>query len=262
MKRFDELKPDNQIKRREEEPVYACKKCKDKGFYFVGEKAMACSCRRPARLKAKREKAGITPHLAGQTFTRFDLGFYSDEKRSRNRSTFRENAAATLSAAKNFVDEILRGENPEGMLLQGAAGCGKTFLAAAMANDLIDHDQEVRFVVVPDLLDLIRESFNDDSPYREGALMQEVKTAPVLILDDLGAHNYTDWSVKTIFSILNYRLNYELPTIITTNLGKEQIEELFGSRVYSRLLEMCRFFLLDNTKDIRMEQRIREARKS
>jgi DNA replication protein DnaC len=117
-------------------------------------------------------------------------------------------------------------------------------------------------VVVPDFLDLIRDSFNDHSPYRESVLMQEVKTAPVLILDDLGAHNYTDWSVKTIFAILNYRLNYELPTVITTNLEREQLEELLGSRVYSRLLEMCRFFRLENANDIRWEKRIREKRKS
>lgn len=262
MKKISEFTIDNHIHPSTESQVYECEICKDKGFYFDGDIAVACSCQRPALLSAKRAKAGITPHLAKQTFHRFDLSYYSDEKRGKNKLTFQDNAAATLVAAKVFVDAIAKGNNPDGLLFQGAAGCGKTFLAAACANALVDHDKDVRFIVVPDFLDQIRDSFNDNSPYREGTLMQEVKTAPILILDDLGAHNYTDWSVKTIFAILNYRLNYELPTIVTTNLEREQLEELLGSRVYSRLLEMCRFFRLDNTRDIRMEKRIREVRKS
>lgn len=262
MKKFSELKINNEAVNMGEESHYRCQRCKDKGFYFVGDIAMACSCKRPAILELRREKAGITPHLAKQTFHDFDFSFYSADKRGGNKLTYRDNAATIVKAAQGFTAAVAAGENPDGLLFQGAVGYGKTYLAAACANDLIEKDIAVRFVVVPDFLDLIRDSFNDHSPYRESVLMQEVKTAPVLILDDLGAHNYTDWSVKTIFAILNYRLNYELPTVITTNLEREQLEELLGSRVYSRLLEMCRFFRLENANDIRWEKRIREKRKS
>lgn len=262
MKKIADLAWNDEVKRTNEKASYHCEKCKDKGFYFVGDTAVACSCQRSVLLDAKREKAGITPHLAKQTFYKFDLSFYSDEKRGGNKLTYRDNAVAIVKAAKGFTEAVAAGEKPDGLLFQGAVGYGKTFLAAACANALIEKDVKVRFIVVPDFLDLIRDSFNSDSPYRESMLMQDVKTAPVLILDDLGAHNYTDWSVKTIFAILNYRLNYELPTIVTTNLEQEQIEELLGSRVYSRLMEMCRFFRLENARDIRKEKRIREKRKS
>ena len=261
MKKFADLKIEAAAN-KEEKPNYHCERCKDKGFYFLGDTARACSCQRRAVLDLKREKAGITPHLAKQTFRNFDFSFYSAEKRGGNRLTHRDNAAAIVKAAEGFTAAVAAGANPDGLLLQGAVGYGKTFLAAACANDLIEKGVDVRFVVVPDFLDMIRDSFNDQSPYRESVLMQEVKTAPVLILDDLGAHNYTDWSVKTIFAILNYRLNYELPTVITTNLEREQLEELLGSRVYSRLLEMCRFFRMENANDIRWEKRIREKRKN
>lgn len=262
MKKYSDLEINLEAAKKVAPVAYHCSKCKDKGFYFVGDTAVACSCQRPGILEAKREKAGITPHLARQTFERFDFSFYSDEKRGGNKLTYRDNAAAIVNAAKGFTAAVAAGENPDGLLFQGAVGYGKTYLAAACANDLIEKGIAVRFVVVPDFLDLIRDSFNDQSPYRESVLMEEVKTAPVLVLDDLGAHNYTDWSVKTIFAVLNYRLNYELPTVITTNLEREQLEELLGSRVYSRLLEMCRFFRLENANDIRWEKRIREKRKS
>ena len=91
--------------------------------------------------------------------------------------------------------------------------------------------------------------------------MSEVKNVPVLVLDDLGAHNYTDWSLKTIFAILNYRVNFERPTIVTTNLENQDLEKLLGSRIFSRLMEACRFLRLENIRDIRREKRIREIRK-
>jgi DNA replication protein DnaC len=262
MEKFSGIKVNRQFSKSKIQPTYKCEKCKDRGFYFEGDLAVTCVCQRSNLLTLKRKKAGITPHLMKQTFDAFDISLFSDEKRGKNKLTFRENAKRVLDAAKGFSLDVVEGKGPSGLLFLGGVGSGKTYLAAALANDLVNRGVAVRFIVVPDFLDLIRDSFNDNSPYRESTLMQEVKTAPVLVLDDLGAHNYTEWSVKIIFAILNYRLNYELPTIVTTNLEQEQIEALLGSRVYSRLMEMCRFFRLENAGDLREEKRIREARKS
>lgn len=261
MKHFSQISLDRSNAVKEADKTYRCPICKDEGVYFKGDMAYPCQCSKRKMLDAKREKAGISPHIGRQTFESFDLSFYSDEKRAKNKLTYRDNAEAILREAKGFVAAIDAGEQPSGLLFQGGVGGGKTFLAAACANALIDCGREVKFIVVPDFLDQIRESFQQSSELNESDLMQAVKTAPVLILDDLGAHNYTDWSVKTIFAILNYRVNYEKPTIVTTNLERQQLEELLGSRIFSRLMEACRFFRLENAKDIRMEKRIREIRK-
>lgn len=243
------------------EKSYRCPICKDQGVYFKNGIGYICRCSKKEMTDIRREKAGITPHLSKQTFQKFDLSFYDGMNRCKNGLTYRENAEKVQNEAKAFVNDIIEGKNPSGMMFQGSVGGGKTFLAASCANELIDHGQEIKFIVVPDFLDALRESFQESSPLSEGELMSEVKNTPILILDDLGAHNYTDWSIKTIFAILNYRVNYEKPTIVTTNLEWENIEELLGSRIVSRLMEACRIFRLENTKDIRMEKRIQEIRK-
>ena len=228
---------------------YDCPICKDKGVYFKSGIAYPCACKKNELIAAKKEKAGITPHLLKQTFASFDLSVFGDEKRS-------ENMRRIKTFAMDFVDDVAKGNDVSGMLFEGPVGSGKTFLAAACANALVEKDVDVRFLVVPDFLDLIRETFRNESEISEGDLMQDVKNVDVLILDDLGAHNYTDWSVKTIFAILNFRLNYEKPMIVTTNLDRREIENNLGSRIYSRLAEACRFIRFNNN-DIRVSQRIK-----
>lgn len=261
MKRFSEITLEKGTVVKKSPAEYNCPICKDQGVYFKGDIAYTCRCSKKKMLDARRAKAGITPHLAKQTFENFDISLYSDEMTADSNSTYRQRAEGILNAAKAFVESVAAGETPSGLLFLGGVGSGKTFLAASCANALVDQGDNVKFIIVPDFLDQIRETFNPASGVTEGDLMQEVKEADILVLDDLGAHNYTDWSIKTLFAILNYRVNFEKPTIVTTNLERAQIEELLGSRVHSRLVEACTFYRLENKKDIRMEKRIREIRK-
>ena len=235
---------------------YGCPICKDKGVFFESGIAYPCSCKKNELIRAKKEKAGITPHLLKQTFDAFDLSVFDDEKHGANQLTQRENMRRIKEFAMDFVDEVAKAKDVSGMLFEGPVGSGKTFLAAACANALVEKGIDVRFLVVPDFLDLIRDTFRSDSEISEEELMQDAKNVDVLILDDLGAHNYTDWSVKTIFAVLNYRLNYEKPVIVTTNLDRREIENNLGSRIYSRLAEACRFIRFDN-QDIRILQRMK-----
>ena len=226
------------------ERKYNCPICKDAGVIFKDGIAYICDCQLEKIINARKEKAGIAPRLRKQTFDSFDIDLFGDKKRM----------IAIRDVAEKFVDDITKGRDTSGLLFEGTVGSGKTFLAAACANALVETDVDVRFVVVPDFLDEIKDTFRKDSETSERELLDEVKNAVVLILDDLGAHNYTDWSVKVIFDILNYRLNYEKPLIVTTNLNQKEIEESLGARVYSRLVGCCRFVHLGN-KDLRIAQR-------
>lgn len=263
MKHFSEIpiEKGNVVKGKEESKKYHCPICKDEGVYFKDNVAYMCRCSKRKMTDVRREKAGITPHLAKQTFQSFDASFYADEKSSDLKRTYRERAVSIRNASMKFVKDIASGNETSGLLFLGGVGSGKTFMAAACANALIEQGDEVKFIVVPDFLDEIRDSFRQSSDVNENDLMREVKNVPVLILDDLGAHNYTDWSIKTLFAIINYRVNYEKPLIVTTNLEQNQIEELLGSRVCSRLMEACKFYRLENKRDIRKEMRIREIGK-
>jgi DNA replication protein DnaC len=85
--------------------------------------------------------------------------------------------------------------------------------------------------------------------------VERARQAPLLVLDDLGAHNYTDWTRNKIYSIINYRLNHRLPVVATTNISPENLEGYLGERTTSRLLEMCRPYRLLVDLDIRAVQR-------
>jgi DNA replication protein DnaC len=123
-------------------------------------------------------------------------------------------------------------EHPEGWLvLKGGYGCGKTHLAAAIANACVERGQPVLFTTVPDLLDHLRATFAPTSTTGYGARFEEVRTAPVLILDDLGTESGTTWAQEKLFQIFNYRYNARLPTLITTNHELEEIPLRLRSRL-------------------------------
>jgi DNA replication protein DnaC len=134
---------------------------------------------------------------------------------------------------RNVYEEARRyADNPEGwLILFGGYGSGKTHLAAAIANRAVERGQPVLFVVVPDLLDHLRATYSPSSPVRYDQRFEEVRNAPVLILDDLGTQSSTSWATEKLFQILNYRYNARLPTVITSNNDLEEIDLRIRSRM-------------------------------
>jgi len=123
-------------------------------------------------------------------------------------------------------------ERPEGwLILKGGYGCGKTHLAAAIANHCVERGQPVLFITVPDLLDHLRASFGPSGSTPYGARFEEIRTAPILILDDLGTEAPTSWAQEKLFQIFNYRYNAQLPTVVTTNHDLEEIPLRLRSRL-------------------------------
>jgi DNA replication protein DnaC len=122
--------------------------------------------------------------------------------------------------------------NPSGwILLRGGYGCGKTHLAVAIANEQIAQNRPVIFTTVPDLLDFLRSSFAPNSPVGFDERFEQIRSAPLLILDDFGTESGTPWAREKLFQILNHRYNGRLPTVITTNYELEEIELRMRSRL-------------------------------
>lgn len=116
------------------------------------------------------------------------------------------------------------------LILTGGYGSGKTHLAAAIANHAISQGVIALFVTVPDLLDHLRAAFAPRSTQGYSERFEQIRNAPLLILDDLGTENATPWALEKLFQLLNYRYMSRLPTVITTNQDLERIEPRLRSR--------------------------------
>jgi DNA replication protein DnaC len=126
-------------------------------------------------------------------------------------------------------------ESPENwLLIFGPNGCGKTHLAAAIANRCRARGERPVFFVVADLLDYLRHLMDRDSgpSFLDG--FNQLRNAPLLILDDLGAQSDVSWVRDRLFQLINHRYAARLPTVITVSLDaleRGQLEE----RILSRL---------------------------
>jgi DNA replication protein DnaC len=121
------------------------------------------------------------------------------------------------------------------LLIMGDFGCGKTHLAAAIANEVVAHNIETLFLTVPDLLDWLRFTYSSkETTYEER--FEEIRNIRFLVLDDLGTQNATPWAREKLFQIINFRYIHQLPTVITTNLEMTQIEDRISSRLQDRKL--------------------------
>ncbi len=135
----------------------------------------------------------------------------------------------SLAAAKEIAESYAH--SPQGwLLLEGGYGSGKTHLAAAIANFVVNMGTPTLFITVPDLLDSLRFAYSDPDTTFE-AHFEEIRTAAFLVLDDFGTQNATNWAQEKLFQIMNFRYINKLPTVITTNLKLDEIE----SRIRSRL---------------------------
>lgn len=167
-------------------------------------------------------------------------------------SGFRQNEAnrTSYNAVRQWAGSLLPGvqaESKEILYMYGTTGCGKSHLAAAAANGLVEHNVHALFITVPDMKALISsQSFNDQGP-----VVEAIKSMPVLIIDDIGVENLTDWTREWLYAIFNERYNTRAPTLYVSNLPPE---ELGMPRVTSRLLarRMSRI-VLNKDKDRRLE---------
>jgi DNA replication protein DnaC len=142
-------------------------------------------------------------------------------------------------AAQRWLDRTIKKGNPEPesnilrywLLIQGGYGCGKTHLAAAIANACLDRGVQVMFVNVPDLLDHLRNAYSPNVEESYDQRFASVRDTQLLILDDLGTQNTTPWAEEKLYQILNTRYVEKRPTVITTNLDLDDLDPRLRSRL-------------------------------
>jgi len=200
-------------------------------------RAAPCRCKTDALKKSRLERlfqmSRMGEQLRNMTFDTFETdGIPYDEAvlaHPAHRQEIFRSLKRALRNAQSYADDP-----SSWLVLLGDYGCGKTHLAVAIANARIQRGEPALFQVVPDLLDHLRATFSPTSTVTYDVLFDEVRTAPLLILDDLGAHSSSPWAEEKLFQIVNYRYNHRLPTVVTTNAPLDRLEP----RLVSRMTDM------------------------
>ncbi len=182
--------------------------------------------------RARLKRYSNLGSLARFTFDNIEPQGRSGDKASQERFSRAFEAAQEYAA------------NPDGWLvLGGSSGCGKTHLASAIVNERIKNGHPALYITAPDFLDHLRSSFSPDSmvPYDE--FFDQVRNAPLLVLDDLGAQSGTPFAKEKLDQLLTSRFNAELPTVIIAITPVEQMEDRLRTRLTDPRL--CRVYVLD-----------------
>ncbi len=152
------------------------------------------------------------------------------------------NETKAYTIAKNYAKdfEVMKKDNV-GLIFIGTVGSGKTFLASAIANELIETKQ-IR-VKLRNFAQIINDLQKGGFDLDRNEYIRNLVSVPLLILDDLGIERDTTYAKEQVYQIVNSRYLEHKPTIFTTNLSLENItnssESIEYQRIYSRILEMC-----------------------
>ncbi len=216
--------------------------------------AVACDCGMEQRASLVMERARIPKRYEHCDFESYstDVGLTPLQTESLKRAKF---------LTEGFVREY-PGSSEKGLLFMGPSGVGKTHLAVAALKELIHRGHAGLFCDYRELLKEIQASYNPASESTEMKILEPIRTVEILVLDDLGASKPSDWVRDIVGIVLNARYNENRTTIITTNyldnpttegeatrlasgkliapIREDSLEQRIGSRMRSRLYEMCR----------------------
>ena len=114
----------------------------------------------------------------------------------------------------------------KGLYLHGSFGSGKTYILAALFNELAKRKVKSTIIYFPEFLRTLKGAFNDDSFGSYNERFMSIKNTPLLLIDDIGAENVTAWGRDEVLgTILQYRMDNSLPTFFTSNMNIEELEE-------------------------------------
>src|SRR5437879_4235843 len=253
-----------------------CTLCRGTGWKLVpradgaGKVALACDCGMEARASLVMERAHIPKRYEHCDFESYVTDL-TDGK------TWSAQHAQSLKQAKLFTQGFVReypGSSEKGLLFMGPSGVGKTHLAVAALKELVRRGHGGLFCDYRELLKDIQASYNAESQTTEMAILDPVRSAEILVLDDLGASKPSAWVLDIIGLILNGRYNERRVTILTTNyfddvsgaeatrlpsgqrvaVREDTLADRIGARIRSRLYEMCRtveLFAPDFRREVR-----------
>lgn len=240
-----------------------CAYCRGTGWKLIarsdgtpGNVAVACECGMEERAEKGMKRARIPKRYEHCDFESFSTDLADGKTWT---ATHEESLKRAKMLAQGFVRDYPATE--KGLLLTGPSGVGKTHLAVAALKELIGRGHAGLFCDYRELLKEIQASYNPASESTEMGILEPIRTAELLVLDDLGASKPSAWVLDIIGLVLNARYNERRMTILTTNyldesdvpmagaklpggqrvmIKDDSLADRIGARMRSRLFEMCR----------------------
>lgn len=223
---------------------YKCPKCKDTGF--IGKKPCICYKRKLVNLYYERSE--LKEILKYNNFDYFNINYYSAKKSSTEPESPRHNIERTLTKLQKFINNF--DKTSENFLFYGNSGTGKTFLSHCTAKELLDKGYLVVYRTAESLIQNLRNiKFNGDSMSEELLL-----NCDLLIVDDLGTEQISDFSLMEFFNLLNKKLLLHKKMLFSTNYALEDLLKIYSERITSRIFgnfTLCKFY----GEDIRIKKK-------
>ena len=229
---------------------YHCKKCKDTGYIEVKK----CSCYQKHLVDIYYKKSHISELLKDNNFSNFTLAHYRANKIEGEKTSPKENMQMIVD---NIQENYLKNfkEHTRNLLFTGNPGTGKSFLSQCIAKDLLDKGFLVVYRTADELLSDLKEiKFNNNSDI-ENLLID----CDLLIIDDLGTEQITDFTISELFTFLNKKLLRQKKMLVSTNLSTKELQDKYSERISSRLIGNFRLLPLFGD-DIRLKMKKQRKR--
>jgi DNA replication protein DnaC len=221
---------------------YHCAECSDTGYVNDGMKM--CKCMREVLVRETVLSSGMGNLIDRQSFENFSLDRFKGDPETL------ANMERAVKTAKKYATAFTPSKG--NLLFVGTTGTGKTHLSTAIAKEVINQG----FDVVYDTMQNIANDFEDDK-FRSGYGYAEKKSekyleCDLLIIDDLGAEFVTQFTLATLYNLLNTRQNKKLATLISTNLDPNGLSATYEGRICSRLLGKDTTLVMFSGEDARI----------
>lgn len=229
---------------------YRCNKCKDTG-YIGAEK---CICYKQKLISLYYKDSIQSNILFSNSFENFNINYYSSQKSASEPRSPRKNIEDNIIP---FVMDYLKTfeKTNSNLLFYGNSGTGKTFLSNCIAKDLLDKGFLVIYRTSDDLIrDLKKIKFENDYQLEDMLL-----NCDLLILDDLGTEQVTDFSSTELFNLLNKKLLMGKKMLISSNYSLERLSKTYSERITSRLFGNFNLFKFYGD-DIRIKTNLSKQR--
>lgn len=214
---------------------YKCNKCNDTGF--IGTEK--CSCYKDILVNIYYRNSDLRSILKENNFDKFNINYYSSEKKADEPNSARKNMESILEKAMNFQSTF--DDTNENLLFYGSSGTGKTFLSYCIARELLDRGYLVLYRTAEQLIkDLRSVRFDNDTNLEELLI-----NCDLLIIDDLGTESISDFSRSELFNLLNTKLLKNKKMLVSTNYSLDILFKNYSERITSRLIgnfTMCKFY--------------------